>query len=53
MSKLGSATREAFGDDLNKMMRVRELAAAPEHHGKGYGPALIAKANKEVISRCS
>ena len=50
MDKLGSATREAFGGDADKMMRVRELAVAPEHQGKGYGSALIAAANKEVAS---
>lgn len=51
MDKLGTATRETFGGDVDKMMRIRELAAAPEHQGKGYGSALIATANREVTSR--
>ena len=51
MDKLGAATRESFGGDIDKMMRIRELAAAPEHQGKGYGSALIATANREVTSQ--
>ena len=50
MDKVDAATKAAFGDDIEHMLQVVNLATAPEHQGKGYGTALMATANTEVRS---
>ncbi|KZT73058.1 hypothetical protein DAEQUDRAFT_504852 [Daedalea quercina L-15889] len=47
-NKLTAATNDAFGGDLAKMLRIVDLATAPENQGKGYGYALMASANAEA-----
>lgn len=42
------ATKAAFGDDIGHMLQVVNLATAPAHQGKGYGSALMKRANTEV-----
>ena len=50
MDKVDAATKAAFGDNIEHMLQVVNLATAPEHQGKGYGTALMATANTEVRS---
>ncbi|EPT01386.1 hypothetical protein FOMPIDRAFT_1120624, partial [Fomitopsis schrenkii] len=48
MDKVDVATKAAFGDDIGHMLQVVNLATAPAHQGKGYGSALMKRANTEA-----
>ncbi|KAH9928719.1 uncharacterized protein B0H18DRAFT_246859 [Fomitopsis serialis] len=52
--KIAAASKDAFGDELRRMLHVLNLAVAPRHQGKGYGYALMALANAQADEiRCA